>query len=247
MRNIALIPARSGSKRLPKKNIMRLNGHPLIAYTIASAIESQMFESVFVSTDSPEYAKIATYYGASVEFMRPKEFATDLSPDFEWVDFTLGELLIRGREYDRFAILRPTSPFRSSATIKRAFKEFSQSGDADSIRAVEICKQHPAKMWTIEAGILVPVMPGANTGVDWFSSPTQSLPEIWAQNASLEIAKVECVTRMKSITGKIIIPFKTQFPEGLDVNTPEDFKLAELLLTENSASLPKIALPSFEN
>ena len=89
---IALIPARSGSKRIVNKNIKYLENHPLIAYTISSAINSEVFDSVMVSTDSTEIANISKYYGAEIPFFRPKEYAKDNSPDFEWLDFTIKKL-----------------------------------------------------------------------------------------------------------------------------------------------------------
>src|ERR671910_2250640 len=108
---IALIPARVGSKRVPGKNIRVLNGHPTIAYTIAPAIESGVFESVIVSTDSEEIAAIARHYGAEVPFLRPAQFAGDTSPDIDWVEHSLMTLRDKGRAYEAFCLLRPTSPF----------------------------------------------------------------------------------------------------------------------------------------
>src|SRR4051812_26068956 len=108
---VALIPARGGSKRLPAKNIRPLAGHPLIAYTISAAIESGIFTSVIVSTDVEETAHIALHYGAEVPFLRPIEYAGDLSPDVEWIEDTLTKLKASGRTFDCFSILRPTSPF----------------------------------------------------------------------------------------------------------------------------------------
>ena len=107
---VALIPARSGSKRLPDKNIQPLAGHPLIAYTISAARQSGLFADVIVSTDSERYADVARYYGAEVPWLRPVELAGDLAPDIEWVEYTLKRLLKEGRGYDCFSILRPTSP-----------------------------------------------------------------------------------------------------------------------------------------
>lgn len=239
-RAIALIPARAGSKRILNKNIYRLNGHPLIAYTISAAIESKVFEKIFVSTESAEYAKIAMHYGASVEFLRPQEFATDVSPDIDWVEFSLHELGKRGQNFDLFSILRPTSPLRTSSTIQRAFAEFMSDKSADSLRAVELCTQHPGKMWRIVDDKLVPVMARIDSGVDWFSSPTQTLPEVWVQNASLEFAHASCVLSGRSITGKVIRPFKTKYPEGFDVNTPEDILRIENLVFVSSKILPVI-------
>ena len=88
---VALIPARQGSKRVPGKNIRLLKGHPMLAYTLAPAIQSGVFDAVIVSTDSEEIAAIARHYGAEVPFLRPDVFATDTSPDSEWVDYTLRE------------------------------------------------------------------------------------------------------------------------------------------------------------
>src|SRR5215475_8457990 len=107
---IALIPARQGSKRVPGKNIRLLNGHPTLAYTIAPALDSGVFDAVIVSTDSEETAAIARHYGADVPFLRPARFATDTSPDIEWIEYTIAELKQRGRTWDAFSLLRPTSP-----------------------------------------------------------------------------------------------------------------------------------------
>jgi len=93
----ALIPARAGSKRVKLKNISPLNGHPLIAYTISAALESSEFSDVVVSTDSEIIAEISSHYGAEVPFLRPSELSGDLSPDIEWVEFTLKMLLKQGR------------------------------------------------------------------------------------------------------------------------------------------------------
>lgn len=109
---VALIPARAGSKRVADKNIRRLSGHPVMAYTISAAVQSGIFSDVIVSTDSEHYADIARHYGADVPFLRPQQLAGDVSPDIEWLAYTLDRLRDEGREYECFSILRPTSPFR---------------------------------------------------------------------------------------------------------------------------------------
>ena len=121
---IALIPARSGSKRVKNKNIKVLGKHPLIAYTIQSAIESNVFDEIIVSTDSVEIKEISEYYGARVPFLRPAEFSQDTSPDIQWVRHALDYMILQNLEYDFFSILRPTSPFRKPDTIKRALDLF---------------------------------------------------------------------------------------------------------------------------
>ena len=229
-----------GSKRVLNKNVLKLNGHPLVAYSIAAALESGLFSPVFVSTESEEYAEIVKHYGAEVSFLRPKVFALDLSPDIDWVKFTLSKLASDKRLFDHFSILRPTSPLRTAQTIKRANSEFLSSVNADSLCAVELCKQRPAKMWKIVDGQLVPLMVRRNSGIDWFSSPTQSLPEVWVQNASIEIAHVRCIDQFQSITGKVIIPFKTEYPEGFDVNRQEDIEILQSIVAKPPSLLPKV-------
>ena len=113
-RVVALIPARQGSKRVPGKNVRRLQGHPMLAYSIASALDSGVFERVIVSTDAEEVAEVARHYGAEVPFLRPPALASDVSPDIEWLDYTLRELRDRGQVWDAFSLLRPTSPFRTA-------------------------------------------------------------------------------------------------------------------------------------
>jgi CMP-N,N'-diacetyllegionaminic acid synthase len=242
---IGLIPARFGTKRIPNKNVMPLYGHPLIAYTIAMAIESGVFERVVVSTDSPDYADIARHYGAEVPFLRPRELAADSSRDFDWIYHLLSELERGGSSYEVFSILRPTSPFRKSETIKRAYEEFCIDKSLDSLRAVEPCSQHPGKMWRVSGNLLVPVLPVQPDEGEWYSSPTQSLPEVWVQNACIEFAYTRCLFEQKSISGKRIGAFKTVFPEGFDLNTQADVVSLNLLLDSGQYSLPTINAEPF--
>src|SRR5687768_3330199 len=159
MNAVALIPARAGSKRVPDKNIRTLGAHPVLAYAIASAKQSGVFDAVVVSTDSERYARIAKHYGAEVPFLRPEAIAGDKSPDVEWVVHALGELARAGRRFDCFSLLRPTSPFRSAATIRRAWAQWTADPGADSLRAVELCAQHPYKMWRVQGNRMTPLIP----------------------------------------------------------------------------------------
>jgi len=244
-RIVGLIPARVGSKRVPNKNVLQLQGHPLLAYTISAALDSGVFEKVIVSTDSEEYAQIALHYGAEVPFLRPNSLAQDSSADIGWVAHALENLALIGYEFEIFSILRPTSPFRNASTIRRAYEEFSSRTDIDSIRAVELCSQHPGKMWRIKGDHLVPLLSVQPDGLDWFSSPTQSLPEVWVQNASLEIAFSRCVLESESISGNRIAPFKTVFPEGIDINSEFDFAKAKMVVDEGLFSLPEVRVDPY--
>ena len=233
---VALIPARSGSKRVKNKNINVIGGHPLIAYTIYSAMKANIFDDIIVSTDSEKYSSIAKYYGATVPFMRPQNIAGDNSPDIDWVSFTLDNL---EKSYDCFSILRPTSPFRTSETIIKAWSLFNKLNNIDSIRAVEKCTQHPAKMWTVKNNLLESVMEGENSGVPWHSSQYLVLPEVYVQNASLEIAWTKIITSKKSISGNLIAPFFTSELEGFDINKPQDWVYANHLIKTKKIKIDK--------
>jgi N-acylneuraminate cytidylyltransferase len=237
---VALILARSGSKRLPDKNIRPLAGHPLIAYSIAAAIQSKIFKAVIVSTDSEQYADVARHYGAEIPFLRPARISGDTSPDIEWVDYTLNQLCKSGRDFEYFSILRPTSPFRLPDTIRRAWQEFSVQKGVDSLRAVEKCQQHPGKMWVVRGNRMVPLLPMGPAEQPWHSSQYPSLPEVYVQNASLEIARTGVVFEEKTIAGNVLMPFFTKNFEGFDVNTNYDWDLAEHLVKTDQGNLPAI-------
>jgi len=237
---VGLIPARSGSKRVPDKNIRPLAGHPVMAYTIAAALESGVFADVIVSTDSERYAEIARYYGAEVPFLRPHALAGDVSPDIEWIAYTLKELRKEGRGYDCFSILRPTSPFRLAQTIQRAWKAFVAEEGVDSLRAVERCQQHPGKMWVLRGNRMMPLLPLSPPEQPWHSSQYQALPKVYVQNASLEIAWTRVVFEQRTISGTVLMPFLTEGYEGFDLNNPYDWKLAEHLVAGGNVQLPSV-------
>jgi N-acylneuraminate cytidylyltransferase len=242
---VALIPARAGSKRVPDKNIRPLAGHPVIAYTIAAALDSGIFTDVIVSTDSKHYAQIASYYGAEVPFLRPPDLAGDVSPDIEWLEFTLKKLVDIDHKYDCFSILRPTSPFRQPETIQRAWQAFLAEECVDSLRAVERCQQHPGKMWVVRGNRMLPLLPIGPTEQPWHSSQYQSLPEVYVQNASLEIAWTRVVLNERTIAGNVVMPFFTNEHEGFDVNKPYDWHLAEHWVSNGEARLPAVAKSPF--
>jgi CMP-N,N'-diacetyllegionaminic acid synthase len=252
MKPVALIPARTGSKRIPGKNTRLLAGHPLIAYTVAAAHASGVFDFVAISTDDVPGMERIFGQDRRVQMIveRPKAFASDTSPDIEWVDHFFSVYPLRP---EAFAILRPTSPFRTAETIKRAWTEFQANQPCDSIRAVERVRQSPWKMWTAEEnGTIEPFssafrnrfypttmrMPG--NVVPLHSLPTQMHPPVFVQNASLEISWTHNVTQNGSISGKVILPFFTKGYEGFDVNTEDDWMLAEALIERGLAKLPRI-------
>jgi CMP-N,N'-diacetyllegionaminic acid synthase len=238
---VALIPARAGSKRVKAKNVRPLGGHPLIAYTIAAARASGVFGAVVVSTEDEATAAVARHYGAEVPFLRPAEHAADLSPDIDWIRHALTALQDAGRPFDAFALLRPTSPFRSAETIRRAWRQFLSRPGIDSQRAVELCAQHPGKMWVVEGDAMRPLLPEAlKHAPPWHSTPYQALPKVHVQNASLEIAWTRVPLEKGTIAGDIVAPFLTEGVEGFDINSPLDWRAAEEMVAQGTAALPPV-------
>jgi CMP-N,N'-diacetyllegionaminic acid synthase len=242
---VAFIPARSGSTRVPGKNIRVLGGHPLIAYTIASALDSGIFGAVVVSTNDDATADIARHYGAEVPFLRPAAMAGPRSPDIEWVEHGLGALEDAGRVFECFAILRPTSPFRTAETVRRAWSTFRAADGVDSLRAVERVRQHPGKMWMIRGDRLLPLLPFGPSEQPWHSSQMPSLPEVWVQNASLEIAWSRVARDGHTIAGHTLVPFRTDEREGFDINEQWDWRLAEELVASGDWTLPPVTRAAF--
>lgn len=242
---LAYVPARAGSERVPRKNLRPLAGHPLIAYTVAAALESGLFDTVAVSTDSAEIADVARSYGAEVPCLRPAELATATSPDIDWVLQLTGALEGEGRTVERFAILRPTSPFRSAATIRRAHAALlALGGRADSIRAVERCRQHPGKMWVLDGELMTPLLPQPEGETPLHSRQYQALPPVYAQNSSLELAWRSVLDGpLPTISGTRIAPFLTDPVEGFSIDYPEDLARAEELVASGRASLPAVGAP----
>ena len=236
---IALIGARSGSERVPGKNVRRLAGHPLLAYAIETARQSQVFDRIVVSTDSERIAQVARWYGADVPFLRPDEYATSTSPDIEWIAWTLPRL---DERYDLFAIIRATNPFRGPDAIRRGLDQLLATPEADSVRAVEPVKQHPGKMWVIdEVGRLMrPLLDQSHLDVAWHAGQYQALPPVYVQNSALEIAWTRVVEATGTREGVIQAPFLTEGHEGLNIDDEDDFARAEELVASGRAALVPI-------
>lgn len=236
MNCIALIPARSQSKRLPHKNIKLLGAHCLLAYAIQAARDSGLFGSyILVSTDSRKYAEIAEYYGAVVT-IRPPEYAEDHSPDAEWICHALdkyNQLWAFPPSFDTVAIIRPTSPFRTGDTIKRAWDMWRDNDHPYWLKAVEPVSQHPGKMWSILDCFAEPYDERYDTM--HHAMPTQYLRSVYVQNASLEFRKVAYWKDTE-----MIVPFITEGAEGLDINTNMEYQYAKYLVANGRAKLPVV-------
>jgi CMP-N-acetylneuraminic acid synthetase len=243
-RAVAFVPARSGSERVPHKNVRPLAGHPLIAYAIETALQSGVCERIVVSTDSEEIAEVARWYGADVPFLRPPEYATSTSPDIEWLAYTLEHL---DERYDLFALVRATNPFRGPDAVRRAFEQLLATPEADSLRAVELVKQHPGKMWRLaeDGRTMRPILDQSHLEVAWHAGQYQALPQIYVQNSALEIAWTHVVTEAGTREGHVLAPFLTQGLEGFNVDDEEDWERAERLVEAGAVTLTAVTRPPY--
>ncbi len=237
MKVIALVPARSGSKRCINKNIRLLNGKPLLAHTIEYSLSSKEIKNTYIVTDSPKYEEIACSYGAETFGLRPVETAKDSSSDIDWIKWALLNIENINND-DLICILRPTNPFRTHSMISNALKILI-SKNSDSVRGVEICKQHPMKLWILDDKyeFMLPHTSRFINGIPAHSHQYVSLPTVYSQNGSLELFRVSNIERYNNFSGYAISPLVTEGYEGFDINYELDFILAETLISRGIVKL----------
>ena len=226
---IALIPARSGSKGVPDKNIRPLGGIPLMAYSISVALKSTLIDRVIVSTDSEEYARIARNYGAEVPFIRPLELAQDDTLDLPVIKHCL-DYLNRNEKYipDIVVHLRPTSPLRTPKMVDDAIRMLIENDEASSIRCVCEPAQNPFKMWTLNKdGFIQPLINSNIT--EAYNQPRQALPNVLWQNGYIDVVRYETITEGRSITGNKILPLTVDSENIIDIDNHITLKLAEYI------------------
>jgi N-acylneuraminate cytidylyltransferase len=235
MKVLCLIIARGGSQRLPNKNIRPLAGRPLLAYSIAAARRSSYVNRIVVSTDSDMIAEIAQKEGAEIPFRRPAEISQGHSTELQAMEHALGWFKDHeSYEPDFVVLLRPTSPFRTTASIDRAIELLISDPSAHCVRTVRLCSEHPHKMWLMDTEgrrirSLIPVeqkLPEAHT------LSYQLLPTVYIQNASMDVFRSNNIWQLRSTTGTEIIPLVQDEFESVDINTEIDFILAETLMAQ---------------
>lgn len=227
---LTLIPARGGSKSIPRKNIRPLAGFPLIAYSIAAGLAAETVTRVLVSTDDAEIANIARQYGAETPFLRPAEFSQDQTPDLPVFQHALEWLEEHeGWQPDIVVQLRPTSPFRRVMHIDQAVYRLLERPDADAVRTVCVPFQNPFKMWRIQAdGLMQPLV---DIGVpEPYNMPRQALPEVYWQTGYVDAAWSDTILQKNSMTGERIIPLVIDPSEWIDIDSADDWRRAERLL-----------------
>lgn len=233
MEVLGLIIARGGSQRVPHKNIKPLVGRPLIAYSIDAARRSRYITRVIVSTDSEPIAQVAIQEGAEAPFRRPQEISQGHSTELEAVEHALTWLREHGGyEPDFVALLRPTAPLRKSETIDRAIELLLSDPAAHSVRTVKLCSEHPHKMWVMddEGRRIRSFVPVEQKLREAHTLSYQLLPTVYVQNASMDVLRPANIWQLRSTTGTEIIPLVMDEMESVDINSPLDFHLAEVVM-----------------
>ncbi len=229
---LALIPARGGSKSIPRKNIVDFGGHPLIAYSIAAGRAAETVTRVIVSTDDDEIAEISRRYGAETPFLRPAEHAGDHTPDLPVFLHALSWLRDnQGYQPDIVVQLRPTSPFRKVRHIDQAVYRLIEQPEADAVRTVCVPFQNPIKMWRIRPdGFMQPLGTELGISKEPYNQPRQALPDVYWQTGYVDAAWADTLLVKNSMTGDTILPLIIEASEWVDIDSRDDWHRAERML-----------------
>jgi len=229
---LALIPARGGSKGIPRKNIRSFAGYPLIVWSIAAGLQSHTVNRVIVSTDDEEIAAVAREYGAETPFMRPDELAQDHTNDLPVFEHALKWLEdIEGYKPDIVVQLRPTSPVRPKDCVDDAVKILIENPDADSVRGVVRAGQNPHKMWRFN-GHDQPMKPLLEVeGIsEPYNAPRQILPPVYWQTGQIDVIRTSTIAKKHSLTGSVVYPLVIDARYTVDIDTLADWAKYEALV-----------------
>lgn len=224
MKKIAIIPARSGSKGLPDKNIKELNGKPLLSYSIQAATDSGIYDCVHVSTDSNHYAEIARYYGADVPFLRSSETSSDQADSWSAVKEVLQKYEAKGQYFDLITLLQPTSPLRDTKDILGAYRMFNDK-NADAV--VSVCEMEHSPLWSNTLPDSLSMDCFVRTGEN---VQRQKLQRYYRLNGSIYMVKKAFLMEDSNIYRKGCYAFIMDRNHSIDIDNLTDFKLAEFLI-----------------
>ncbi len=238
MKILAIIPARGGSKGVPRKNIRPLMGKPLIGWMIETAKASRVTR-IIVSTDDEEIAEVAKSFGAEVPFLRPKEISKDLSTDVEFLTHVLTELEKKeGYKPDVVLRLPPTSPLCKSEHINKGIEVLLGDGSLDAVRPVCEAAKHPYKFWKIDSSgkLLEPFLPESFTGFkEPHNLPRQLFPKVYMHTGAMDVMRPGTILEKKSTSGDRLGFFLMEPEYSVNIDSETDFKYAEFLLSQSEA------------
>ena len=224
MNNIAIIPARSGSKGVKDKNIKELAGKPLMAYTIEAALKSGQFDEVMVSTDSEKYAEIARAFGASVPFLRSEKTATDTASSWDMVEEVLSKYEELGKTFETFCLLQPTSPLRTDEDISAAYELFREKAE---FAVVSVCEAEHSPLWCGH-------LPENQEFVDFIDAESmkqrQAGGKYYRLNGAIYIVDIKRFREGKFLYQSGNFAYIMSQDRSVDIDTELDFIMAELLI-----------------
>ncbi len=221
MNSLAIITARGGSKRIPKKNIKDFCGKPIIAYSIEAAIQSKLFSTVMVSTDSEEIAEISRKYGADIPFMRSCETSNDFADTAEVILEVIDEYKKIGVFYDAFCCIYPTAPFITPEKLRDSYR-LLQEDDVNGVVPMTTFSFPPQRGMVVEGKYVMPAYP------EFIDKRSQDLPTLFHDCGQFYWCKTEYFLREKRIFGDHIVPFVVPETEVQDIDNTSDWILAEL-------------------
>lgn len=227
MKTVAIIPARGGSKGIPKKNIRKLGEYPLIAYSIIACRLSKKIDRIIVSTDSAEIYEIAKSFGAEVPFLRPAEISRDGSKDIEFMEHAINWFKKKEGKIPEYLVqIRPTTPLREPELIDAAIVKMIDNSQATSLRSVHEIRESPYKLFGIEDDFLVGLYPD-DPRPEYYNLPRQNFPSVYQPNGYVDIIKSETVLKLKTLHGPKILSFLT--PDVGEIDTIDDFNYIEYM------------------
>ncbi len=233
----AIIPARSGSKGVPDKNIREIGGFPLISYSIIAAKVAGI-ERIIVSTDSEDYAQLSIAYGAEVPFLRSKENSSDNSTDLDLMDEVITRLMSTENCVDEYIIhLRPTTPIRRPEVILNAIKRIEQDKNSTSLRSGHLCSESPMKWFMKDINEYFQPMDTSLSSED-INRPRQDFPDVFIPNGYVDILKSDFIMKNNNLHGSKMIVFETE--RVTEVDTIDDLEYLEFELDKKQPDLLKI-------
>lgn len=227
---VALIPARSGSKGVKDKNIRELGGHPLIGWSIAACQKSRLIDRIIVSTDSKEYANLATSLGADVPFIRPAEISLDNSSDISFIQHSIDYFNNNNLNFEYIAHIRPTTPIRDPKLIDEAINLFIKS-KGSSLRSVSKMAESAYKYFEINSLGYLKALGNKDSSIDLYNDPRQKFPSTYTPNGYIDVLSIKFIEENGILHGSKVIPFLT--PKITEIDDEFDFNYLEYQVSKH--------------
>lgn len=229
MKVLGLIPARGGSKGIPNKNKKLLNGKPLLQYTIDTALKAELLNTVVFTSEDETLIRLASEMGAEVPFQRPDDLATDTASSIDVVKHAIKTLSEKGLDFDAVCLLQVTNPFRQALLIDAAIKKFKEVGTDSLVSVLKVPHEYNPH-WVFEAseGNTLKI----STGESQIIKRRQDLPDAFIRDGAIYLTKIDVLLKQNSLYGNSISYIESDAGRHVNIDTPNDWELAEKLVTK---------------